>query len=147
MTTAIADAKATKKNKDLKATAAMAAAPITHRASVTKVAGSLDAFAKTAPKPKKGSGTKLPSKDDDKETTGGSPVGIIIGVIAGAAVIGGVTFCYCKKMCCFKPAEEGAGNEGGDKDLFKSEIKSKSSHKRHTKESLMPSFKVAEEEA
>jgi hypothetical protein len=147
MTDKIAKEKADKKNKDLKATAALAAAPIAHRGNVAKVAGSLDAFAKTAPKPKSGKGTKLPSKNDDPEAAGGSPVGIIIGVIAGAAVIGGVTFCYCKKMCCFKPAEEGAGNEGGDKDLFKSEIKSKSSHKRHTKESLMPSFKVAEEEA
>jgi len=142
VTTKVADDK--KASKDVKAVAKMAATPITHRANVQKVAGSLDAFAKTAPKPGK---TKLPGGDTDKDAKGGSPVGIIIGVIAGAAVIGGVTFCYCKKMCCFKPAEEGGNNEGGDKDLFKSEIKSKSAHKRHTKESLMPSFKVAEEEA
>lgn len=55
-------------------------------------------------------------------------------------------------MCCFKDEEKEVANEGGepvksDKKIFKKEIKSKNSHKRHAKESLVPAFKVADNEA
>ena len=41
------------------------------------------------------------------------------------------------------------GLEGGmsDKALFKKEVRSKNAHKRHAKESLMPAFRVADEQA
>ena len=86
------------------------------------------------------------SDEDDDKKKGGN-MGIIIGVVAAALAIGGIVYCKCNNKCCF--ADKEGDMEGGatDKTLFKKEVKSKNSHKRHTKENLMPAFKVAEEEA
>ena len=87
------------------------------------------------------------SDDDEDDKKKGGNMGIIIGVVAAALAIGGIVYCKCNNKCCF--ADKEGDMEGGatDKTLFKKEVKSKNSHKRHTKENLMPAFKVAEEEA
>lgn len=83
-------------------------------------------------------------KGDGKEKEGGSKAGLIIGILSGVGVIGGLAYCKCAKKLCFADKEE---MEGGatDKSIFKKEIKSKSTHKRNAKESLVPTFKVEEE--
>lgn len=86
-------------------------------------------------------------KDVTKENQANVAIWVIL-VLAILGTIGGVVYCKTQKKACFAEKEEEAA-EGGetDKTLFKKEVKSKNSHKRHTKESLVPSFKVAEEEA
>ena len=42
---------------------------------------------------------------------------------------------------------EGGERKKSDRKIFKKEVKSKNSHKRHAKESLVPAFKVADDEA
>ena len=70
---------------------------------------------------------------------------IIILVLLVLLTVGGVVFCKVQKKLCFKEEEEVA-TEGGatDKALFKKEVKNK---KKNAKESLMPSFQVADEQA
>lgn len=60
-----------------------------------------------------------------------------------------VGVCKWQGMCCFSDKAEAEGGEPtrSDRKIFKKEVKSKNSHKRHAKESLVPAFKVAEEEA
>ena len=86
-------------------------------------------------------------KDVTKENQANVAIWVIL-VLAILGTIGGVIYCKTQKKACFAEKEEEAA-EGGetDKTLFKKEVKSKNSHKKHTKESLMPSFKVAEEQA
>lgn len=127
-------------------------APVTHRATVRKVAASLQTLAEEKEKVDK---TDLHEKkggsgDDTDPATkeeGGS-MGAVVGVIVGLVVVGlGVGYCKYTNKFCF--SKEDDPKEGGDADktVYKKEVKSKNSHKRHAKESLMPSFKVAEEES
>ena len=87
-----------------------------------------------------------PPNGFNEEKEGGN-AGVVVGVIAAALAIGGIIYCKCNKKCCFEEKEDLEGGQKTDKSLFKKEVKSKNSHKRHTKESLVPAFKVAEEEA
>jgi len=93
-----------------------------------------------------GKATKF-QKDLDTESSANIAL-IIILVLLVVLSIGGVVYCKTQKKCCFAEQDE-VSAEGGDSDktLFKKEIKSKSSKKKNNKESLMPSFQVAEEEA
>lgn len=86
-------------------------------------------------------------EDVTKEGQANIAIWVIL-VLAILGTVGGVVYCKTQKKCCFAEKEEGVA-EGGesDKAVFKKEVKSKNSHKKHTKESLMPTFKVAEEEA
>jgi len=64
-------------------------------------------------------GKMSPDDVDDIEEAGGSNMGVILGLIAGAAVIGGgAYYAFCRK----KEVEGGAVES---KKLFKSAIKSK----------------------
>lgn len=87
------------------------------------------------------------AENDDKKKKKAAMGGIIFGVFAAALAIGGIIYCKCNKKCCFEEKEDLEGGQRTDKTIFKKEVKSKNSNKRHTKESLMPSFKVAEQEA
>jgi hypothetical protein len=74
---------------------------------------------------------------------------LVVLLLLGSCCAVGV--CKWQGYCCFADKEE-SFNEGGvpvrsDRKIFKKEVKSKNSHKRHAKESLVPAFKVAEEEA
>lgn len=71
---------------------------------------------------------------------------IIFLVLLVLGTVGGVTYCKCAKKACFAEKEEGETAEGGQSDraIFKKEVKSK---KKNNKESLVPSFKVADEQA
>lgn len=144
-------------NADLKATAKLALTPVEHRGTIMKVSGALNTLAEKQPKP-----TKLPETDPETDPEGGSggdkpagsSTGMIVGIIAAVVALGGGVYCRQKSMLCFKEgsfcakcAPKTEANEGGEKDLYKSEVKSKNSHKRHAKESLMPTFKVADEQA
>lgn len=73
----------------------------------------------------------------------------IIIILVVLLTIGSVVYCKVQKKCCFQEKDEVSTHEGGesDKNLFKKEVKSKNSKKKNTKESLMPSFQVAEEQA
>ena len=89
--------------------------------------------------------------DGDKtgkdEPEGGS-MGAVVGVIVGLVVVGlGVGYCKYTNRFCFKKDDDPKEGGDADKNVYKKEVKSKNSHKRHAKESLMPSFKVSEEEA
>jgi len=86
-------------------------------------------------------------KDVTKENQANIAIWVIL-VLLILGTVGGVVYCKTQKKACFAEKDE-VSAEGGqtDKTLFKKEVKSKSSHKKHTKESLMPSFKVAEEQA
>lgn len=64
-----------------------------------------------------------------------------LGVTALVLAVGGVCCCKYKKTCCFK---EDNTMEGGERELFKKEVKSKNSHKKHAKESLVPAFEVTD---
>merc|ERR1712146_558242 len=113
--------------------------PITQRetlAGVQKELNKLEASKKKA----------TPSAGFNEEDDGGN-AGVVVGVIAAALAIGGIIYCKCNKKCCFEEKEDLEGGQRTDRTLFKKEVKSKNSHKRHTKESLVPAFKVAEEEA
>ena len=72
---------------------------------------------------------------------------IILLILIVLGTVGGVTYCKMKKKACFAEKEEEAA-EGGesDKTLFKKEVKSKT-NKKNNKESLMPAFKVTDEQA
>merc|ERR1719326_2084999 len=132
---------------------ATAIKPVEHRETLRKVSTALSNLAGQSDKinssklnedtDKGGKGGNKPGKDEPA----GSAAGIIIGVLAAVVAVGGVSYCYCKKKMCFAEKEE--SNEGGetDKTVYKQEVKSKNSHKRHAKESLMPSFQVADEQA
>ena len=87
------------------------------------------------------------NEDDGDDKKKGGNMGVIVGVVAAALAIGGIVYCKCNKKCCFEEKEDLEGGQRTDKTLFKKEVKSKNSHKRHTKESLVPAFKVTEEEA
>lgn len=80
-----------------------------------------------------------------KEKLKANPVPLIIGTsIVGIALLSCV-YCACAKKACFAQKEEMEGGQT-DKQIFKKEVKkSKSSRKRDTKESLVPTFKVEEE--
>jgi len=142
-----------KASEDLKTTMLAAMKPVEHRETLRKVSGALSSLAEKSNKinsSKLNEGGDKPDDGDkkgDKPEEGGSAAGIIIGVLAAAIAVGGVSYCYCKKKMCFAEKEE--ANEGGetDKTVYKQEVKSKNSHKRHAKESLMPAFQVAEEQA
>ena len=73
---------------------------------------------------------------------------IIIIILVVLISIGSVVYCKVAKKCCFAEKDE-VSAEGGesDKNLFKNEVKSKNSKKKNNKESLMPSFQVADEQA
>lgn len=141
-----------KSNTKLLAHADFVLKPVTQREGLAKVQKSLndlesgkDAASKEASDLNDKTSGGDDDDDDDKDKKG-SNMGIIIGVVAAALAVGGIVYCKCNNKCCFAEKEE---MEGGstDRSLFKKEVKSKNSHKRHTKESLVPSFKVAEEEA
>ena len=71
---------------------------------------------------------------------------IVFSVFASALAVGGCVYCKCNNKCCFEEKEDLEGGKRTEKVIFKKEVKSKNSHKRHTKESLVPQFKVTEEE-
>lgn len=87
-------------------------------------------------------------KDVAKEENANTGIIVTI-VLAILLTVGGVTYCKCAKKACFaeKDAVEAEGGQVDDRSLFKNEIKSKKSIKKSRKESLMPAFKVAEEQA
>jgi len=76
-----------------------------------------------------------------------NPWPFAIGLAAIVIALGGCIYCKCAKKCCF--AENKEENEGGssDRQVFKKQVKSKNSHKRHAKENLVPTFQVADEQA
>ena len=80
-------------------------------------------------------------KDVENEAKANIAVWVIL-VLLILATIGGVTYCKVQKKACFAEKDEAAA-EGGenDKSVFKKQ------NKKHTKESLMPAFKVTEEQA
>lgn len=86
-------------------------------------------------------------KDVEKEANANIAIWVIL-VLLILGTIGGVVYCKTQKKACFAEKDD-VSAEGGDNDktLFKKEVKSKSSHKKHTKESLMPTFKVTDEQA
>ena len=45
---------------------------------------------------------------------------------------------------CFEKKDEDEGGQKEERQIFKKEVKSKNSHKRHAKESLVPAFNVEE---
>lgn len=88
-------------------------------------------------------------KDVDEDEKTNSAIWVVI-ILALLTTCGSVTYCKMSKKCCFAEKDDAAlANEGGESDrsLFKKEVKSKNSHKKHSKESLMPAFKVTEEQA
>lgn len=136
--------------KDQKKSAKAAMTPVEHRANLRKVS---EALSTLSSKSNEVENQKLNEKDkddadkDDKEAAGGS-AGAIIGAIVGVlVVVGGVAYCKCNKKFCFEDKEDAAEGGEADKNVYKQEVKSKNSHKRHAKESLMPAFKVAEDQA
>lgn len=86
-------------------------------------------------------------KDKSKkmvEAVKGNPIPFAIGV---GVLVGAIGTCVYCKFCRGNKDEEAEGGEPTDRQVFKKQVKSKSSHKRHTKESLVPAFKVADEQA
>lgn len=143
-----------KASDDVKAALKLALSPVEHRATLNKVSDALSSLSSESNEveaAKLNEGPKDPNKPGtDPETDGeaGGSAGAIIGAILGVlVVVGGVAWCKCNKKFCFEDKE--AAEEGGetDKTVYKQEVKSKNSHKRHAKESLMPAFKVADEQA
>jgi hypothetical protein len=135
--------------KDQKKSAKAAMTPVEHRANLRKVS---EALSTLASKSNEVENQKLNEDEKDadkdgKEAAGGS-AGAIIGAIVGVlVVVGGVAYCKCNKKFCFEDKEDAAEGGEADKNVYKQEVKSKNSHKRHAKESLMPAFKVAEDQA
>jgi len=138
-------------DEKIKKVSKKAMTPVAHRATVRKVATSLTKLAEEKTKVDKtdlhqkgeGSGSETAAPKEE-----GGSMGAVVGVIVGLVVVGlGVGYCKYTGKFCF--AKEDDPKEGGDadKNVYKKEVKSKNSHKRHAKESLMPSFKVSEEEA
>lgn len=127
--------------------------PVAHRETVRKVATSLAKVAEAKDKVDK---TDLHQKGGDGDGSGSDPatkddggsMGAVVGVIVGLVVVGlGVGYCKYTNKFCFSKEDDPKEGGDADKNVYKKEVKSKNSHKRHAKESLMPSFKVAEEEA
>lgn len=142
-----------KATKALKKVSKKALAPVQHRETLRKVASSLATLNEEKVKVdktdlhQKGGNGSGDDGDGGSKDEGGS-MGAVVGVIVGLVVVGlGVGYCKYSGKFCF--AKEDDPKEGGDADktMYKKEVKSKNSHKRHAKESLMPSFKVAEEES
>ena len=142
--------------KDLKNAAKLAMTPVEHRKNLSKVSKALSNLAsesneveqsklndKTGGDTEDGDGDK-PGKGEEAGGSAGAIIGAILGVLV---VVGGVAWCKCNKKFCFEDKEN--ADEGGetDKSVYKQEVKSKNSHKRHAKESLMPAFKVADDQA
>lgn len=121
-------------------------APVLQRKTIMKVYGNIAAINKLNAVAEETADDFQEIKDKEEK---GAIAGIIITILVLAIVIGSVVYCKCNKKLCFEEKEEGVA-EGGlreDRTLFKREVRSKNAHKRHTKESLVPAFKVAEEEA
>lgn len=119
---------------------------ITQRAEMAKVYKALITLNSKGEKAEKESNKY--QKDLDKEDKANTALIVVI-VLALLLTVGGITYCKCAKKCCFAEKDEELAAEGGqtDKSLFKKEVKSKKAHKKQVKESLMPEFKVAEEQA
>jgi hypothetical protein len=85
-------------------------------------------------------------KDVKKEEQANMGIWITVAILL-VATVGGVCVCKSKKTCCFADKDE-VSAEGGmsDKTLFKKEVKSKKTQRKAAKESLMPAFKVVDEE-
>jgi polyhydroxyalkanoate synthesis regulator phasin len=136
-------------DKKVLAVSKSALTPVQHRETLRKVAGSLETLSKEKAKVDK---TNLHQKtgtetEPDAPVEGGS-MGAVVGVIVGLVVVGlGVGYCKYSNKFCFKKDDDPKEGGDADKNVYKKEVKSKNSHKRHAKESLMPSFKVSEEEA
>lgn len=121
--------------------------PVKEREELYKVYESLLAFNKKAAASDKEKTDYQEEKEKEKSKLG--VILLVLVLLAGCCAVG---VCKWQGMCCFKDEEKGVANEGGepvksDKKIFKKEIKSKNSHKRHAKESLVPAFKVADNEA
>lgn len=71
---------------------------------------------------------------------------VFISVAVVAVALAGVVYCKLARKCCFAEKDDYEGGASqGDRVLFKKEVKSKNSHKRRAKESLVPHFKVVED--
>lgn len=138
-------AAAVKANDKLKAVGEYLTEPSEQRAVLNKAQEAFGEAIDTAEEQDDAAATDhQQNKGDDDDKKGGSKAGLIIGILSGVGVIGGLAYCKCAKKLCFADKEE---MEGGatDKSIFKKEIKSKSTHKRNAKESLVPTFKVEDE--
>ena len=69
-------------------------------------------------------------------------IAIGLGITALVLAVGAVCCCKYKKTCCFKQDDQMEGGLKEDKTIYKKEVKSKNSHKRHAKETLVPTFQV-----
>lgn len=137
-------AAAVKGDDKLKAAGEYLTKPSEQRAVLNKAQEAFGEAIDTAEEQDDNAATDHQQNKGDDGDKGGSKAGLIIGILSGVGVIGGLAYCKCAKKLCFADKEE---MEGGatDKSIFKKEIKSKSTHKRNAKESLVPTFKVEEE--
>lgn len=124
--------------------------PVTERKQLYKVFESLQAFKVSAKKAADEADDYQQDKKNEEKVK--SNIGVILLVLVLLAGCCAVGVCKWQGMCCFKEEKEDMQQEGGepvksDRKIFKKEVKSKNSHKRHVKESLVPAFKVAEDEA
>lgn len=115
--------------------------PINQRVIIAKVYHSVEAVNSKMVDVDQAASKLQAIKEDEKKMAIG---GIIVAIVAVVLVIGGVVYCKCAKKCCFAEDKQ---MEGGERVIYKQEVKSKNSQKRHAKESLVPSFQVAEEQA
>lgn len=70
-----------------------------------------------------------------------NPVPLIIGLSAVGVALLGCIYCKVANKACFAKDPD---MEGGDRQVYKKEVKSKNSSKRKVKESLVPTFNVDE---
>lgn len=61
----------------------------------------------------------------------GSAIAIGLSVTAVVLIICGVACCKYKEICCFNKDN---AQEGGEREVYKKEVKSNNAHKRHAKE-------------
>jgi len=121
--------------KDDKVNVAKMGKPSVHRIAFRKVQLAVDASKKAQindDRAGKFVATKNKLIDAAKANSGAIAIGL--GITALLCAVGGVCCCKYQKTCCFKEEEY---NEGGDRAIYKQEVKSKNSQKRHVKDSLV----------
>ena len=120
-----------KEGDDLEEQNTWAMEPVKERQTIMKVFKTLTGYQEEKEKSSNEAGNYQEQKKNEKNKAG--LIVVIILAILGC-VLGGV--CKWQKWCCFASKDDVMANEGGqrtDRTIFKKEVRSKNSHKRHAR--------------